>query len=257
MSDPAVTGGRFVRLGPPLAKGALALALACGLAMLLAGVGYRQQWWGVGAGIRTMMGATGFALFAALLAVIAVIAGVRAASRRTVVLAAIALAAAALVATPPMLMARQSSRVPAIHDITTDTDNPPRFAAVVPLRAAAPNTLDYSAEVAAQQRRAYPDLAPAQLDVPPARALALAEQAARAMGWEIVAVSPPDLRIEATATTRLFGFKDDVVVRVTPAPQGSRVDVRSVSRVGRSDLGANAQRIRAYLKTLDELRRGG
>jgi uncharacterized protein (DUF1499 family) len=70
-------------------------------------------------------------------------------------------------------------------------------------------------------------------------------------------VSPDDLRIEATATTRLFGFKDDIVVRIRPAPQGSRLDIRSVSRVGRSDLGVNAQRIRAYLAKLEELRRGG
>jgi uncharacterized protein (DUF1499 family) len=257
MSDTAVTGGRYARLGAPLAAGALGLALACGVAMLLAGVGYRQHWWGVGAGVRTMMVATGFALFAALLAAIALVACTRARSRRSVVLALIALAAAALVAAPPVMMARQSKRVPAIHDISTDTADPPRFAAVVPLRAGAPNSLDHSAEVAALQRSAYPDLAPAMLDLPPARTLALAEQAARAMGWEIVAVSPHDLRIEATATTRLFGFKDDVVVRVTPSPQGSRVDVRSVSRVGRSDLGANAERIRAYLRTLDELRRGG
>jgi uncharacterized protein (DUF1499 family) len=87
----------------------------------------------------------------------------------------------------------------------------------------------------------------------PARAFDLADQAARAMGWEIVSVSPPDLRIEATDTTRLFGFKDDVVVRIMPATHGSRVDVRSVSRIGQSDIGANAKRIRAYLKTLDDL----
>jgi uncharacterized protein (DUF1499 family) len=253
MSDTDVTGRRYARL----AAGALALALACGVAMLLAGVGYRQQWWGVGAGIRTMMVATGFALLAALLAAIALAGCVRARSRRNVVLALVALAAAALVAAPPLMMARQSKRVPAIHDISTDTADPPRFVAVVPLRTGAPNSLDYSAEVAALQRGAYPDLAPMMLDVPPARALALAEQAARAMGWEIVAVSPQDLRIEATATTRLFGFKDDIVVRITPSPQGSRVDVRSVSRVGRSDLGANAERIRAYLNALDGSRRGG
>ncbi|WP_280153396.1 DUF1499 domain-containing protein [Piscinibacter sp. XHJ-5] len=257
MPDPVAPAGRFVRLGPRLATAALVLAPACGLAMLLAGIGYRQQWWGVGAGIRTMMGATGGALAAALLAALAIVAGVRGSSRRTVVLAAIALVIAALVAAPPLAMARKSTRVPPIHDITTDTQDPPRFVAVVPLRAGAPNSLDYDPEVAAQQRMAYPDIAPAMLDVPPARALLLAEQAVRAMGWEIVTVSPHDLRIEATATTRLFGFKDDVVVRIRSAPQGSRVDLRSVSRVGRSDLGANAERVRAYLQTLHALGRGG
>ena len=67
------------------------------------------------------------------------------------------------------------------------------------------------------------------------------------MGWEIVASELAEGRIEATATTFWFGFKDDVVVRVTPTDSGSRIDVRSVSRVGRSDVGANAERITAYL----------
>lgn len=256
MSDIPVPSGRFRRLGAPLARGALALAAACGLAMLLAGLGYREHWWGVGAGIRILMGATGGALLAALLGAIAAMAGWRAASRRTVAWALSGLVLGALVAAPPLLTARQSTRVPAIHDITTDPEDPPRFVAVVPLRAGA-NSLDYSAEVAAQQRSAYPDLGPALLDLPPARALLLAHRAVQAMGWEVVTVSPDDLRIEATATTRLFGFKDDIVVRIRPAPQGSRIDLRSVSRVGRSDLGVNAQRIRAYLAKVDELRRGG
>jgi uncharacterized protein (DUF1499 family) len=68
------------------------------------------------------------------------------------------------------------------------------------------------------------------------------------MGWELVAADSAAGRIEATATTRWFGFKDDVVVRIRPDAAGSRVDVRSVSRVGRSDVGANAERIRAYLR---------
>ncbi|WP_404326387.1 DUF1499 domain-containing protein [Aerophototrophica crusticola] len=77
-----------------------------------------------------------------------------------------------------------------------------------------------------------------------------AEAAARDMGWDIVAVEPAEGRVEATATTAWFGFKDDVVVRVRPEGDGSRIDVRSKSRVGRSDLGANAARIRDYLARL-------
>jgi uncharacterized protein (DUF1499 family) len=70
------------------------------------------------------------------------------------------------------------------------------------------------------------------------------------MGWEIIAAVPTDGRIEATATTRWFRFKDDVVIRVTPQPAGSRIDVRSTSRLGRSDLGTNAKRVRAYFAAL-------
>jgi uncharacterized protein (DUF1499 family) len=72
------------------------------------------------------------------------------------------------------------------------------------------------------------------------------------MGWEIVAADSAAMRIEATATTRWFGFKDDVVVRIQPADSGSRIDVRSVSRVGRSDVGTNAKRIRSYLDRLTQ-----
>jgi uncharacterized protein (DUF1499 family) len=94
---------------------------------------------------------------------------------------------------------------------------------------------------------------PLTLPVPPAQAFDRALAAARAMGWEIVDAAADQGRVEATATTFWFGFKDDVVVRVRPDASGSRIDVRSLSRVGRSDLGANAQRIRTYL---DRLRAG-
>jgi uncharacterized protein (DUF1499 family) len=146
----------------------------------------------------------------------------------------------------------QSARVvPAINDITTDTDNPPELVAVVPLRAGAPVPSAYpGAEVAAAQRRAYPDIRPLELAVPSATAFARALEAARESGWEIVAADAGSGRIEATATTRWFGFRDDVAIRVTPTAAGSRIDVRSVSRVGKSDLGTNARRIRAYLARL-------
>jgi uncharacterized protein (DUF1499 family) len=121
---------------------------------------------------------------------------------------------------------------------------------VLPLRANAKNSTEYLPAVAAKQKSGYPDIAPALLGVPAPKALQLAEHVARAMGWEIVAVAPDDLRIEATATTLLFGFKDDVVIRVAPQGGGSRVDVRSLSRVGVSDIGANAARIRTFLAKL-------
>jgi uncharacterized protein (DUF1499 family) len=91
---------------------------------------------------------------------------------------------------------------------------------------------------------------PALLEQPPAQAFQRAERAARAMGWEIVAVAPESLRIEATDTTLLFGFKDDIVIRIAAAGSGSRVDVRSLSRVGKSDFGVNAKRIRKFMQQL-------
>jgi len=79
---------------------------------------------------------------------------------------------------------------------------------------------------------------------------ALALAAARDAGWTIQAAVPAEGRIEATATTTLFGFKDDVVIRVAATPRGSRVDVRSESRIGKSDVGANAKRVEAFLDAL-------
>jgi uncharacterized protein (DUF1499 family) len=106
------------------------------------------------------------------------------------------------------------------------------------------------AETAAKQQSGYPDIRPLELGVPPDAAFARALDAAKSTGWEIVASDAARGRIEATATTPWFGFHDDVVIRVTPTPTGSRIDVRSLSRVGKGDFGTNAKRIRAYLAKL-------
>ena len=141
---------------------------------------------------------------------------------------------------------------PPIHDITTDPDDPPRFEAVVPLRAGAPNPLEYGGpQLAATQRAAYPDVLPLAVDASPSAVLEAARLVAVELGWEIVAVDPARGVLEATATTFWFGFEDDVAVRVRAAEGGGAlVDVRSVSRVGVGDLGANANRIRAFLTRL-------
>lgn len=147
---------------------------------------------------------------------------------------------------------RQTAReVPAIHDITTDTRNPPEFRSVVPLRPAGANSLAYGgAELSRMQQEAYPDIGPATFDAPQDKVFSAALETAREMGWTIVASDGGDGRIEAVATTFWFGFNDDVVVRVAGSPEGTRVDVRSVSRVGVSDVGKNAARIRAFLEAL-------
>ncbi len=143
--------------------------------------------------------------------------------------------------------------VPPIHDISTDLQDPPVFVDIVPLRAGAPNPPEYAgSETAEQQRAAYPDLESIRVAVPPAQAFSAALDVTGRMGWELVAQAPAQGRIEATDTTRYFGFKDDVVIRVRADSEGSIIDVRSKSRVGRSDVGTNAQRIRSFR---DELSR--
>lgn len=165
-------------------------------------------------------------------------------------LAGLALLLNALVAGPPLLLYRQAQTLPRIHDVSTDTVDPPRFVAVLPLRVKARNGIDYAPATAAEQKRGYPDLAPLVLAEPPTQVFARVERAARAMGWHIVAAVPDEGRLEATETTLPFGFKDDVVVRVRAAGAGSVVDVRSLSRVGGSDFGVNARRVRSYLKRI-------
>lgn len=144
---------------------------------------------------------------------------------------------------------------PAIHDISTDTSDPPAFSALLPLRGDDASTPDYDGpDAAAAQRQAYPDVVPLTLALTPADALARAERAARALGWTIVATDPLQGRLEATATTFWFRFTDDVVIRIRPDGAGSRLDIRSKSRVGRGDLGANARRIRSFAA---QVRQGG
>lgn len=138
--------------------------------------------------------------------------------------------------------------LPRINDITTDPADPPDFHAIARLPPNRSRDLSYPPDFAEQQRAAYPDVKPIELDVPPPTALARAETAARALGWTIVAKG--DGHIEATDRSSTFGFVDDIVVRVQPTSRGSRVDVRSKSRDGRGDLGANAARIRAFAAQL-------
>src|SRR5688572_3841218 len=136
---------------------------------------------------------------------------------------------------------------PRIHDVTTDTLDPPEFVSLLLRRGHQASAAEYDGpKAAAEQRRAYPDIQPLALRVPAAQAFDAALAAAQRMGWEVVASDRAAGRIEAVATTSLLRFKDDVVIRIRAADGGSRVDVRSKSRVGVGDLGTNARRIRRF-----------
>jgi uncharacterized protein (DUF1499 family) len=232
-----------------LALSALISAALAVLVLLGSGLGARAGLWSS----RSGFGALRWAAFAAILgAVLSIVtlALVRPGGAGAALLAGALLVSAAVLFVPLRTM-RLARGLPWIHDITTDTADPPAFVAILPLRAGAPNSAAYGgAEVAAAQAAAYPEVKPLHLDAAPAAAFERALAAARDMGWTIVAADAAAGRIEATATTSWWGFKDDVVVRVRPEGGGSRVDVRSVSRVGKSDLGVNARRIREYLARL-------
>ncbi len=235
--------------GSGLALVGLAVAVLSGMALGAAGLGYRASWWRLSTAFSIFRwGAYGGAVGAAIALVGAILGR---SNRRVMSFGVVGLTLGALVFAVPWRWQQTVRTVPPIHDITTDLENPPAFVAILPLRVKAANAAAYGGpKVAAAQRTGYPDIGPAMLNLPPERAFHNAERAAGTMGWEIVSIDRPNGLIEATDTTRWFGFKDDVVVRVRAAPGGSRVDVRSVSRVGGSDVGANAERIRAYLRRL-------
>ncbi|MEO6422388.1 MAG: DUF1499 domain-containing protein, partial [Candidatus Nitrotoga sp.] len=168
--------------------------------------------------------------------------------RRALVAGLVSLAVARMMVVPVQMMQRAQS-VPKIHDITTDLANPPVFIALAAAREAAPNAVDYPGEdTARQQRAAYPNIKPITLDITLASAMTALQDTVRQQGWKIAAVT--ENSIEATDTTRWFGFKDDVVIRLRETDKGLQIDMRSASRVGKSDVGTNAARIHDFFSAL-------
>lgn len=231
----------------------LGLCLAALLLEIFAGFGSRFGWWHFRTGFDLLKYGAYGGIGAAL---IGLGAGFFASRRRNLAGAALAILAIALGSTAaavPISFRLKAKQLPVIHDITTDTNQPPEFVALLPLRKDAPNPAVYGGPaVAEQQKKAYGDLHTEVLDLPFDKAFDRALVAARAAGWKIVAAEPTAGRIEATDTTFWFGFTDDIVIRLAAAGQRTLLDIRSVSRVGKSDVGKNAERIRSYLKGLQQ-----
>ncbi len=247
-------GRRLVRQLPLLA---LVLALAAAVLLALGPLGWRAGWWHFRVGfVYLMPGALYCGLAAIAVALAALVIGRRVNPPRHLAALGLALVIGAAVAYVPWHYAQMRGTYPSIHDITTDWDHPPQFYTVLALRQAEEaNPVAYEgAKITDQQRRAYPDIAPLTLDLAPTEAFTRALKTAEQLGWTIVATDPPTVsgagRIEASQRSRWFGFTDDIVIRVAAAESGSRVDIRSVSRMGRGDFGVNATRIRAYLTAL-------
>ncbi|HEU0204689.1 MAG TPA: DUF1499 domain-containing protein [Burkholderiaceae bacterium] len=240
--------------GPRFARVAFVLAVLSIAVLAVSPLGYRLDWLDLRSALLVVpLAGVALAAVALLCSVIAAYITRPATGRRGFALSLAALLLSAVAIGYPVSGAVKSSSVPRIHDITTDTQNPPQFVALAAARRAAPNGAGYGGEeVAAQQRQAYPDIAPLRFALPPDQLFAHVERIAREMGWEVVAAPAAEGRLEATATTPLYGFKDDVVIRITAAGSGSRLDMRSKSRLGVGDLGANAARIRAFVSRLQE-----
>jgi uncharacterized protein (DUF1499 family) len=229
----------------------LFVAVVFGLSCVLAGFGSRWGWWYFRTGFIILRWSAYGGLVAILACSIGLIGSMRGGITVGAALALIGVLIGIATAGIPLSWQQALKRVPRIHDITTDTTNPPQFISILPLRKNASNQAEYGGpEVAAQQLAAYPDTKPLVVNQPVAIVFERALDSARRMGWEIIDANKNDGRIEAVDTTFWFGFKDDIVIRVRADGSGSRIDLRSVSREGRSDVGMNAKRIQAFLKMM-------
>jgi hypothetical protein len=244
-----------------LARLCLLLGAGSVVMALVGAIGAGQDWWGKLEGLSVVMAAVVVALVALLFSLIVLLLyRKKGTAIRNMTLIGLVCSLGFLGVIGYWVNVGRS--VPQIHDITTNLDNPPEFRVLklrpddfadVPGRGEAKYAgMDAMERWKLLHGAAYGDLRTVSVALPVDKAVALAEQVARKRGWEIAAVRPDEGRLEAVDTVSLFRFKDDVVVRVQPGPGGltSQIDVRSVSRVGRSDLGVNAKRIRGFLKDL-------
>lgn len=167
----------------------------------------------------------------------------------------------ALIPAVPLLMqAKKATTLPFIHNISTDTVNAPEFDKILSIRTEQDNPHAYdptrqigeAGKLGDLQTAAYPNVKTLSTGLSAQEALTKAESIAKSMGWEIINVDADKGIVEATETTLLWGFKDDVVVRITQSGANTLVDLKSVSRYGGSDLGANAARIEAFLERFSD-----
>jgi uncharacterized protein (DUF1499 family) len=233
----------------------LAFFLACLAAATVAACGPAYRYLGVDLDLSLTVFRYGFygAAAAVALALTTIVPTRPGDRRRGFVAAVLALAIGIAAAWSPAQWLLQARTAPPLNDVTTDTTNVPAMVVTQQMRHGAVNPPAYARDGAALQRAAYPDIAPIVLAVPPAEAFKRVDQAAMAMGWEIVARAPADGRLEAVDTSPWFGLQDDIVVRIrSDSATGSRIDIRSKSRIGQSDFGANARRVRAFIERVKE-----
>lgn len=240
-----------------LATWARRLAVFAVIAAIISIVVVRFGFLEVRPALATFVGALACAAASIIVALAAFVAIWRSGARGLGRIAA-ALALSLLVLAYPAYLAYQYHQTPAIYDITTDPINPPRFEALARLRTGDDtNPAAYAGLYAAEQQRlAYPDIEPVQLDVPVLRAYEATLTFVTRRRWRIVDARPPqpprrEGHIEAVAQTPLMGLREDVTIRVAPDGDGARIDIRSASRHFNSDLGSNAARIARLIDDLN------
>lgn len=235
-------------------KGAIVLFALCMIGGVLSGLGSKWGWWHFGTGFSILRWSVYGGILTVCVSLVALGISWSRGQRKAMIASGLVLVMCGIIVGVPVSWYRTAKSVPPIHDITTDTNNPPEFQAVVPLRKDSQNALKYGGEdVARQQKEAYPEIQSLTTDWIYERVFGTVRKVARDMEWTIHRASKEQGRVEATDTTFWFGFKDDIMVRLTKKEGGVTViDVRSQSRVGKSDVGTNAQRIRHFLRTLEQ-----
>ncbi len=227
------------------------LVFLAGLAALLSVALHRFELVGFQVALPGLIISVFFGLLAALSGIVGLLVAIR--QRKSAMQALFGMLLGCTLAAPTILTFIAGSGLPRIHDISTDLENPPKFDAIRLQRDATDNDLDrrIPEDLAQLQQAAYPDLEPLLLERSKTVAFKQVQQLVKARGWHIVAVSADQGVVEATATTPIMAFKDDVVIRIQSKEKFTQVDMRSVSRVGVSDLGANSSRIKLFLHDLE------
>jgi uncharacterized protein (DUF1499 family) len=228
----------------------LIIGLTALIVLLLQGPGYQAGWWGLGTAFRSVFPkvvmAGGLAI---LLGTIGII-GFKIGGKKPALMGLIGLVAGLSAAMVPISIKNTAGSLPMIHDISTDTQNPPQFVATAKMRTEGMNPAAYDPAISVEQKQAYPDIVTIEIPAPRAEVFNAAVNVVKSSGWELVEQNEMLGLIEATETTTWFGFKDDVVIRVVHTGDKTQVDVRSKSRIGKSDLGVNAKRIRHFRESL-------
>lgn len=236
-----------------LAAAGFSLTVLCVIAEIMSGLGTRWGFWNFRTGLGMLRWAAYGDAVAVLMTIVSCIIAGYTRKWGIFVFSIIFIVSGIAAVSVPLKMYLAAQRLPAIHDITTDTKNPPQFNVILGLRKNAPNPAEYGGPaIGSLQLSAYPDIKPVMLALTPDKAFQLCLATAREMGWDIVNADPDKRIIEGTDTTFWFGFKDDIIVRITSSEKGSRIDLRSVSRVGKSDVGTNAERIRNFISKLEK-----
>lgn len=230
----------------------LYISIAICFTFVISGYGYQWDIWTLGFAF-TVLRYSAYAAFGTTIVNLISLWFLRKSETKAIVMIVIAFLVTGMVSLTALYWQYQASSVPPIHDITTDFITPPEFVAILRLREDAPNPPEYEGgDVRSSQEEYYPEIQPLFLDEDLQDVMDRAVLIIYQNKWNLVAINRSDGRIEATEELSWFGFKDDIVLRFTDVDEGTRVDMRSKSRIGRSDIGVNADRIGSFFKDLSE-----